>query len=105
MLLGLYKIATSLGSPLLSLQLQRRVRRRKEDATRLGERCGEATLDRPDGPLFWIHAASVGESLLVLPLIETLLDERPAAHALITTGTVTSATWPNGSLSGRGLRT
>lgn len=91
MLLGLYKIATSLGSPLLSLQLQRRVRRRKEDATRLGERRGEATLDRPDGPLFWIHAASVGESLLVLPLIETLLNERPTAHALITTGTVTSA--------------
>ncbi|MEM9442142.1 MAG: 3-deoxy-D-manno-octulosonic acid transferase [Pseudomonadota bacterium] len=92
MLLGLYKVATYLGAPLLSLQLRRRVRAGKEDPTRLSERQGQSTYERPDGPLFWIHAASVGESLLVLPLIESLLDERPAAHALVTTGTVTSAT-------------
>jgi 3-deoxy-D-manno-octulosonic-acid transferase len=91
MLLGLYKMATYLVSPLVDLHLKRRVQRGKEDASRLGERRGRARLERPDGPLIWMHAASVGESLLALPLIEALLDERPNAHALVTTGTVTSA--------------
>jgi 3-deoxy-D-manno-octulosonic-acid transferase len=91
MLLGLYKVATYLGSPLLSVHLKRRAGRGKEDASRLGERRGWATRERPEGPLIWVHAASVGESLLALPLIEGILDERPIAHALITTGTVTSA--------------
>lgn len=91
MLLGLYKTATFLALPFLDLYLKRRVQRGKEDASRLCERRGQATLGRPAGPLLWVHAASVGESLLALPLIATLLDERPNAHALITTGTVTSA--------------
>lgn len=91
MLLGLYKMATYLGSPLVDLHLKRRVQRGKEDASRLSERRGRTTLERPAGPLFWVHAASVGESLLALPLIEALLAERSNAHALITTGTVTSA--------------
>lgn len=91
MLLGLYRMATEVGSPLIDLHLKRRVQRGKEEPSRLGERAGEATRERPDGPLLWTHAASVGESLLALPLIEALLNERPNAHALITTGTVTSA--------------
>lgn len=91
MLLGLYRMATDLGSPLIDLHLKRRVRRGKEEASRLGERAGQASIERPDGPLFWVHAASVGESLLALPLLKALLGKRPEAHALVTTGTVTSA--------------
>ena len=51
MLLGLYRIATDLGSPLLALHLNHRVGRGKEEALRLGERSGRATIERPDGPL------------------------------------------------------
>ncbi|MEZ5931375.1 MAG: 3-deoxy-D-manno-octulosonic acid transferase [Alphaproteobacteria bacterium] len=91
MLLGLYRVATDLGSPLWALHLNRRVRRGKEQEERLGERLGQTGMVRPEGPLVWIHAASVGESLLALPLIEALLAERPALHVLMTTGTVTSA--------------
>lgn len=101
MLLGLYRIATRLGSPLLTLHLKRRVRRGKEDASRLDERSGVATLSRPDGPLLWIHAASVGESLAALPLIEVFLNERPALHVLVTTGTLTSARLMAGRLPDR----
>ena len=91
MLLGLYRIATDLGAPLWTLHLNRRARLGKEARQRLGERTGLATISRPAGPLLWVHAASVGEALTALPLIETLLDERPALHVLMTTGTVTSA--------------
>ncbi len=46
---------------------------------------------RPDGPLIWFHAASVGELLAVLELVRRLLEDRDDLHVLVTTGSVTSA--------------
>ena len=46
---------------------------------------------RPEGRLVWLHAASVGETNAILPLIEALGAELPALSFLLTTGTVTSA--------------
>jgi len=63
----------------------------KEEAARLDERRGIAGLPRPNGPLVWFHAASVGESLAILELLRRLGDERPGVRFLVTTGTVTSA--------------
>jgi 3-deoxy-D-manno-octulosonic-acid transferase len=90
-LLTLYRAATHLGGPLIEAQLRRRVARAKEDAARLGERRGQTAAARPDGPLIWLHGASVGESLAMLPLIDGLLAARPALQVLVTTGTTTSA--------------
>ncbi|MBR0654192.1 3-deoxy-D-manno-octulosonic acid transferase [Plastoroseomonas arctica] len=81
----------SLAAPVLPFYLRTRVGRGKEIAERLGERRGEGA-DRPPGPLLWLHAASVGETLSVLPLLPRLLEARPALHILMTTGTVTAAT-------------
>ena len=44
-----------------------------------------------NGHLVWVHAASVGETNSVLPLIDDLLTAYPNSHILLTTGTVTSA--------------
>lgn len=89
--LGLYRLAVRLLEPFTPAILKARARRGKEDAARLGERLGQASLARPDGPLVWIHAVSVGESLSVLPLVERLRERRPGIAVLVTSGTVTSA--------------
>ena len=87
----LYRGLTTAAGPLIGLYLRRRRAAGKEDAERFGERFGHPGVDRPGGPLVWIHGASVGESLSMLPLIDRLLARDTALHLLVTTGTVTSA--------------
>ncbi|MBN9578320.1 MAG: 3-deoxy-D-manno-octulosonic acid transferase [Alphaproteobacteria bacterium] len=84
-----YRYAAAAFSPAAGLLLRQRMARGKEDKARLGERLGRPILARPEGTLIWLHGASVGESLAALPLLKTLLT--PGRHALVTTGTVTSA--------------
>ena len=89
--LRLYRFLTGLAEPFAEGLLERRARRGKEDPGRLGERLGRTWVTRPDRRLVWIHAASVGESLSHLPLVERLVRERPDLAILVTSGTRTSA--------------
>lgn len=63
----------------------------KEDKKRWLERWGKPRCARPDGKLIWMHGASVGECLSMLPLIRRLLEKDKTLHIMVTSGTVTSA--------------
>lgn len=86
-----YTAATRILQPAAPLLLKFRDRSGKEDRERRSERLGEASAERPPGPVVWVHAASVGETNAVLPLIERLSEERDDLSFVLTTGTVTSA--------------
>ncbi len=89
--LGLYHLVSRFGGGLARRTLDRRLAAGKEDAARVGERMGVPGLPRPEGPLAWFHAASVGESLSILDLVRRLRAQRPNLNILVTTGTITSA--------------
>jgi len=86
-----YRRTMSLLRPFAPLILRIRERGGKEDPRRRAERLGHASVARPTGVLCWVHAASVGETNAVLPVIEALGAARPDLKFLLTTGTVTSA--------------
>ena len=89
--LRIYLFAAALAGPVARWVLQRRNAAGKEDPARRAERLGEASQPRPEGALVWFHAASVGESVSLLGLIEDLLARRDGVSVLLTTGTRTSA--------------
>jgi 3-deoxy-D-manno-octulosonic-acid transferase len=85
----LYRVVTALGLPFATMLLNRRLKQGKELAARLPERRGETSVARPGGPLVWVHGASVGEMLSILPLIERI--RARDITVLVTAGTVTAA--------------
>ena len=88
-LVSLWRAVGQAGRPLLWGLLAARASRGKEDRARLAERRGRPSAARSAGPLVWIHAASVGETSAVIPLVERLAER--GIGVVFTTGTVTSA--------------
>lgn len=98
MLSFLYKCLTQIGAPVIHLYLLKRRSEGREDAARFAERLGKPSKPRPLGRLVWCHAASVGEAVSLLIVIEKIGELYPDLKILITTGTVTSATMLEGRL-------
>jgi len=88
--LAAYRLLTRVATPFAPQILSHRLNRGKEHPARLAERRGETNVSRPQGPLVWVHGASVGEVTTVIPLIERIRKQDLAV--LVTSGTVTSAT-------------
>jgi 3-deoxy-D-manno-octulosonic-acid transferase len=86
---GVWAAAATLAGPILRLSLRRRAARGKEIPARLPERWGMDATPRPPGRLIWLHAASVGETMSILPVLSALAAS--GVTILLTTGTVTSA--------------
>jgi len=84
--------------PFLGSYLAFRASKGKEEHARRRERYGYASSERPEGPVVWVHAASVGETTAVVPLIEEV--RRRGIFVVLTTGTVTSASVAGERLGG-----
>ena len=89
MALSAYRWAGVMAYPAISAFVALRTARGKEDRARKSERYGYASAPRPEGPLVWVHAASVGETNAMVPLIKEI--SRRGITVLLTTGTVSSA--------------
>ena len=91
------------GLPWARQRLQTRTEAGEEDLSRGGERLGEASQPRPDGPLVWFHAGGESEAMALPELIARLGIERDDLNVLITTERFSlhhqlEALLPNGAL-------
>ena len=88
-LLSTYRWAGAAAYPLIGGYIAFRTAKGKEERARRHERYGKSPVLRPPGPLIWVHAASVGETHAVIPLVTHI--KRIGINVIMTTGTVTSA--------------
>jgi len=87
-----YSYLTYAAWPILKIMPRLRAMRGKEIPSRIQERYGQTDIPRPQGKrLVWIHAASNGEALSALSLINYFKAQETPPHIIMTTMTVTAA--------------
>ncbi len=90
-MLGIYNIINILILPLYFLLLFIRILKKKDTINSALQRIGFITYPKRYDNLIWLHAASVGESIAAITLINALSKKYPNYYFLITTGTLSSA--------------
>lgn len=78
-----YSALLYLLAPFILLRLLLRARKQPEYLNNVGERFGFYG-QRPEKPIIWLHAVSVGETRAAQPLIEALLQRWPTHRILLT---------------------
>ena len=91
LLLQVWLLAGFLLAPAAGLLCLWRLARGQEERMRVGERFGRAGLPRSEGRLVWLHGASIGEVVALLPLTRRLLEGDGRLQVLITSTTRASA--------------
>ena len=89
-MLTIYRFFTSIFIIFAPYYLKYRLLKGKEDQIRFREKLSITNQSRGNGCLIWFHAASVGEAMSILPLIENLEKEKKINTILITTITLSS---------------
>ena len=85
-----YKLFTYLLYPFAPVYLYFRKTRNKEDSISFEEKLSRIKIAREEGFLIWLHVASVGEAMSILPLIESCLEEEKIDKILLTSITLSS---------------
>lgn len=79
-----YTALVRLALPVALARLAWRGRRETGYREHVAERLGRYALERPDRPLIWIHAVSVGETRAAEPLVHALRARHPGFSILLT---------------------
>lgn len=90
-LVYIYNLLNIVLFPLYILLFFIRIFKKKDNWNSLKERLGFFTKKRPDGTLIWLHAASVGESMIAITLVNAISAKYPGYKFLVTTATLSSA--------------
>jgi 3-deoxy-D-manno-octulosonic-acid transferase len=89
MSLYIYRLLKILLAPVIFVVMFWRIVRGREQRELFHERLGRPETERPQGPLVWLHGASVGEVVSYFPVLQKLREARPGLPLLLTTGTAT----------------
>ena len=87
--LAAYSLVMWLAQPMLLLKLFWRARREPVYGQFLAQRFGFYGDVRPEGPLVWVHAVSLGETRALAPLLAQWRAQWPGLRLLLTHGTAT----------------
>ena len=90
-MLILYRLIINVVCFFSPIILKIRIYRKKEDENRYTEKLSIIKKRKPQGKLVWFHAASVGELLSVIPLLEKLEKIKEIKSILLTTNTLSSS--------------
>ena len=87
----IYQIAISLITIFSPFIILIRTLKKKEDPKRFKEKFCYFSKKKTKGKLIWLHGASVGEILSVIPLIEKLEKDKKIKQILVTSNTLSSS--------------
>ena len=90
-MLRIYKLLTSVVCFFAPIILKIRIYRKKEDENRYTEKLCIIEKKRTAGKLVWFHAASVGELMSIIPILEKFEKIKEIKTILITTNTTSSS--------------
>ena len=90
-MLSIYRIIINLITLISPLIIIIRLVKKKEDPKRFKEKFCYFSKKRTKGKLIWLHGASVGEILSVIPLIEKFEKNKKISQILLTSNTLSSS--------------